>query len=72
MMIKQNKTRLYIKDLLKEPAIAYPAYYSVSVNLSKNDNFLDALIALHSFEFEHYSTPKSFDEIFKSYQHIIL
>jgi hypothetical protein len=65
-MYKSKKERLYIKDILPNPAISFPAYYILSQSLLKNELLQQSLIDIHSFEFDNYNAPKSFDEIFNS------
>ena len=66
-MYQKKKERLYISDLLDDPAISYPGYYTLSSSLMKNEMLHSALIAIHSFDFSYYETPKSFDDIFKMF-----
>jgi len=63
-MYPKNKKRFYISELLSDPAVAYPAYYLLSASASNNDMLHSALIALHSFDFSYYETPKSYEDIF--------
>ncbi len=60
----KKKEKLYIKDLLPNPALEYPGYYILSAYLAKNELLQSTLIALHSFEFSNYKNPESYDEIF--------
>lgn len=64
MYSTQNKERLYVCDLLDNPAVAYPSYYTLSTSLCKNEMLKTALIALHSFDFSYYETAKSHEDIF--------
>lgn len=63
-MYQKKKERLYISDLLDDPALAYPAYYMVSLNMLKNEMLHAALFALHSFDFSYYQRAKSYEDIF--------
>jgi len=63
-MYSKKKEKLYISELLDDPAVAYPSYYVLSLNTHKNEMLHSALIALHSFDFSYYETAKSHDDIF--------
>ena len=63
-MFNKKKERLYISDLLEDPAVTYPAYYILSASMLKNEMLLTALEALHSFDFKFYEQPKSHSDIF--------
>ena len=63
-MYQKKKKRLYISDLLDNPAVPYPSYYTLSSSMHKNEMLQSALIALHSFDFSYYVTAKSHKEIF--------
>jgi len=63
-MYNKKKERLYISELLDDPAVAYPAYYVVSLTMHKNEMLHSALMALHSFDFSYYECAKTFDDIF--------
>ncbi len=65
-MLKNKKERLYIKDILPEPAVESPLFYLLSSYLSKNEMMQQVLIDIHSYDFKHYKTPKDFDDIFCS------
>lgn len=64
LMYQKKKEKLYISELLDNPAVVYPAYYVVSPSMYKNEMLHSALMALHSFDFSYYETAKSFDDIF--------
>ena len=64
-MYQKKKERLYICDLLEDPAVAYPSYYLLSTSMHKNEMLQSALISLHSFDFSFYEKPKNHDDIFK-------
>jgi hypothetical protein len=66
-MYQKRKEKLYITDLLDNPVVCYPSYYTLSVSMSKNEMLHSAIIALHSFDFTYYETPKSFEAIFKMF-----
>ena len=63
-MYTKKKERLYISELVDNPAVAYPAYYTLSISLSKNEMLHTALIALHTFDFTYYERPNNFEDIF--------
>lgn len=65
-MYAKKKERLYVYDLVDEPAITYPMYYSVSHALCENEIFHDALIAVHMVDFENYKLAHEASEIFSS------
>jgi len=67
-MMYQKKEKLYIRDLVPDPAISYPGYYILSASMAKNELLHTALIALHTLEFTFYQTPKSFDDLFAMLQ----
>lgn len=66
-MYNKKKEKLYISQLLDNPAVSYPAYYVLSLSMHKNDMLREALISLHSFEFDYYDVPKSHDDIFSMF-----
>ncbi|MDQ7085656.1 MAG: hypothetical protein Q9M36_12415 [Sulfurovum sp.] len=63
-MYSKKKTRLYICELLEDPAVSYPSYYSLSSTMHSNEMLHCAIIALHSFDFEYYEIAKSYEDIF--------
>jgi len=63
-MYNKKKERLYVTDFLEDPAVSYPSYYVLSLAMHKNEMLQTALIALHSFDFEYYETPKNYEDIF--------
>ncbi|OQX50386.1 MAG: hypothetical protein B5M46_00610 [Epsilonproteobacteria bacterium 4484_20] len=63
-MYQKKKERLYICDLIEDPALTYPSYYVLSSSMLKNELLHAALISLHSFDLAYYETPKTFDDIF--------
>ncbi len=66
-MYQKKKIKLYISDLMQEPVATYPSYYLLSMVMHKNEMLHAALIALHSFDFSHYSVPKDFEDIFATF-----
>jgi len=64
LMYQKKKEKLYISELLDNPAVVYPAYYVLSPSMYKNEMLHSALMSLHSFDFSYYETAKSFDDIF--------
>ena len=63
-MYGKKKERLYVSELLDNPAITYPSYYSLSASMVTNDMLQGAIIDLHSYSLEHYSIASRYDEIF--------
>jgi hypothetical protein len=66
-MYNKKKERLYVTDFLEDPAVSYPSYYVLTLSMYKNEMLQTALIALHSFDFKYYETPKSHDDIFSMF-----
>jgi len=65
-MFKQNKERLYICDILEDPAITTPAFYTLSSKLKDNEMLHFAIEAVHNYNFNSYYTPNNFEDIFNS------
>ena len=63
-MYQKKKEKLYISELLDDPAVTYPAYYLLSLTTHKNEMLHTALIAFHSFDFSYYECAKSYEDIF--------
>jgi hypothetical protein len=63
-MFTKTKERLYISDLLEDPAVTTPPYYTLSSYQLQNEMLLSAIESLHSFDFRYYETPKSYSDIF--------
>ena len=63
-MYQKKKKKLYISELIDNPAVVYPAYYVLSPTMHKNEMLHTALIALHTFDFSYYEVPKSYEDIF--------
>ncbi len=63
-MYQKKKERLYICDLLEDPAVPYPSYYVLSASMHKNEMLQAAIIALHSFDLSYYESAKDFKDIF--------
>jgi len=68
-MYNRKKERIYITDLIQDPPITYPMYYTVSSSLKNNDIFLDTLKAIHLSDFSNYKTPKSSSYIFEVFSY---
>ena len=68
-MFNAKKERLYISDLLDNPAITYPSYYVLSSSSAKNEFLQSAIISLHSFDFSNHHTPKDYKEIFDTFNY---
>ena len=66
-MYLKKKEKLYICELLDNPAVTYPAYYMVSTSMYNNEMLHSALIALHNFDFSYYEIPISCDDIFSMF-----
>jgi hypothetical protein len=64
-MYYKKKEKLYLSEIMEDPAITYPAYYILSQSMAKNEMLHSALISLHMYDFSYYHIPKNFDEIFK-------
>ncbi len=63
-MYKKKKERIYITELIKDPPVTYPMYYTVSSSLKDNDIFLDILRAVHLSDFRDFKKPQSASDIF--------
>ena len=63
-MYQKKKERLYICDIMDNPAVAYPSYYLLSTSMFKNEMLQTALISLHSYDFSYYERPKNHEDIF--------
>ena len=63
-MYQKKKERLYILDLIENPSLTYPSYYTLSASMHTNEMLHSALIALHSYDFSCYHVATSYDEIF--------
>lgn len=63
-MYNKKKERLYICDLLEDPAVSYPSYYVLSMSMHKNEMLHTALMALHDFDFSYYEVAKTYEDIF--------
>jgi hypothetical protein len=66
-MFQKKKKRLYISELLDDPAITYPSYYVLSSSMLKNELLQHAIMVLHSFDFTHYEHPNSYEDIFEMF-----
>ena len=62
----RKKKRLYVSDIVDDPFLTYPTYYSVSQSLIENEVFIFTLIDLHLLQFDMYYHPKDSSEIFDS------
>jgi len=61
-----KKVRLRLEDFVEEPVRHYPPSYLLSPALAKNEMLLDALRALHLYDFSHYRPCESLDMIFQT------
>jgi hypothetical protein len=64
-MYYRKKEKLYLHEIMEDPAITYPSYYTLSHTMTKNEMLHSALISIHMLDFSFYQEPESFDEIFK-------
>jgi len=60
----RKKEKLYLYELLDDPAVSYPGYYLLSTAMKKSESLQCALISLHSLDFSGYTTPNRFDDLF--------
>ena len=67
-MYNRKKERIYVSELVENPALTYPSYYALSSSMLKNEMLHYALIALHSLDFEHYEHPASYEDIFAMFE----
>jgi len=65
-MFKKKKERLYITELIEDPPISYPMYYTVSSALIENEFLLETLKAIHLCDFQMLKNPKDASEIFSA------
>ncbi len=65
-MAFNKKVKLYICDLIEDPAITFPAYYTLSKKTAENESLHHTLKAIHSYSFEGFQTPVKYDDIFAS------
>ena len=65
-MRTSKKERLYISELIDDPALTYPSYYTLSNYQHKNEFLQDVIISLHNADMSNYKTPKNFDEVFRA------
>ncbi len=59
-----KKERLYIADIMDDPAVTYPSYYLLSRSMHTNEMLQSALEAIHQMEFSFYREPVNSEEIF--------
>jgi len=59
-----KKERLYISDIMDDPAVSYPSYYLLSKSMFANEMLHAALEAIHQINFEFYHQPKDYEEVF--------
>ena len=65
-MYTKKKERLYLSDIVANPAITYPSYYIVSKALYENESLRDTLVAVHMADFDYYKRADKSDDIFKT------
>ena len=63
-----KKLRLYLHELLDDPAVHYPAWYLLSPKLHRDENLREALRALHRMDFDGYEHPGELPEIFSAFR----
>ena len=69
-MYYKKKEKLFIDEIMENPAIGYPPFYMVSGSMIKNDYLHDALRAIHNVDFEHYEEPSSHEDIFRTIDNV--
>ncbi len=62
----KKKERLYVSDLLEDPAITFPSYYTLSKTTANNDSLQHTLRAIHSYDFKDFVIPQKHMDIFQS------
>ena len=62
----KKKERLYISEIVDEPFLSYPTYYSISYSLRSDEIFISTLIDLHLLQFDMYQNPEDGSAIFDS------
>lgn len=65
-MYKKRKERLYICDIIENPPIIYPMYYTVSDTLKNNEMLIESLKTVHLSEFHNLKIPSDAREIFEA------
>jgi hypothetical protein len=68
MMRTAKKERLYISQLIEDPALTYPTYYTLSKYQHQNEFLQDAIISIHSANLSNYKQPKQVDELFLAFK----
>lgn len=63
-MYNKKKERIYITELIVDPPISYPMYYTVSSTMKDNEMLLDTLTAIHLSDFERHQIPQNVSIIF--------
>ena len=63
-----KKERLYLYDLLEDPALSYPAWYLLSPKLHRDDNLRETLKAIHAIDFDPYRHPENSSELFSAFR----
>ena len=66
-MYQKKKEKLFVYELIEDPAVSFPSYYVLSTSMAKNEMLRESIMALHSFDFSYYDTPKTFDDIFSMF-----
>ncbi|WP_456432524.1 hypothetical protein [Nitratifractor sp.] len=62
-----KKERLYLYELLEDPAVSYPAWYLLSPRLHRDENLRETLRAIHSTTFTPYHHPETLSELFDAF-----
>lgn len=65
-MFNKKKERLYVTELIDDPPISYPMYYTVSSFMKDNEMLIDTLCAIHLSDFDKHEMPKNASELFTS------
>ncbi len=66
LMYNKKKERLYITELIVDPPISYPMYYTVSSSMKDNEMLLDTLRAIHLSDFDNHQEPLNASVLFDS------
>lgn len=66
-MYHKKKERLYITEIMDDPPISYPMYYTVSGSLKENEMLHESLFAIHLSEYDRYETPIDAAALFASF-----
>ena len=62
-----KRERLTVSDFVEDPVVTWPAWYMLSGRLRSDEMLLESLRAIHLAEFEGYTHPRAYEEIFSSF-----